>query len=104
MTKKITKKSEQEKVVTKSHILKPRMTEKASLQSNANAFTFVVNINATKLTVAAEIKSKHGVSPVKVNITNLPAKRVIVKGRHGVQSGLKKAIVFLKKGDTLKLA
>lgn len=90
--------------VTKSTILSPRITEKASLQSNVNAYTFVVEKSATKLTIISEMKTKHKVTPVKVNITNLPAKRVFVKGRHGVKSGLKKAIVFLKKGDTIKLA
>ncbi len=87
-----------------SNILRPRITEKASLQSNVNAYTFVVEPTATKLSVANEIKVKHKVTPVKVNITNLPPRRVFVKGKRGVKSGLKKAIVFLKKGDTIKLA
>jgi len=102
--KKESKISEEKKIETKSSILRPRITEKASLQSNVNAYTFVVATTATKLTVASEIKAKHGVTPVKVNITNLPPRRVFVKGKHGVKSGLKKAIVFLKKGDTIKLA
>lgn len=102
--KKESKISEEKIVETRSSILKPRMTEKASMQSNVNAYTFVVTPTATKLSVAAEIKAKHNVIPVKVNITNLPPRRVFVKGKHGVKSGIKKAIVFLKKGDTIKLA
>lgn len=85
-----------------SLILRPRITEKASMQSNVNAYTFVVAPNADKLNLAKEIKTKFKVSPLKINITNLPSKKVFVRGRWGVKAGLKKAVVFLKEGDTIK--
>lgn len=88
----------------KPAVIRPRITEKASLQSNANAYTFVVDRNATKLSIVAEMKAKHGVTPVKVNIVNLPSKTVNIRGKVGTKAGIKKAIVFLKKGDTIKLA
>lgn len=84
-------------------ILKPRITEKASMQSSANAYTFIVSPNATKLSIINEIKNEHKVTPIRVNITNLPAKRVISRGKRGVVAGVKKAVVFLKKGDSIKL-
>ena len=90
--------------MTKNYIIKPRITEKASMQSNVNAYTFVVSNDTTKLELIKQIKTKYNVTPKKVNITNLPAKKVVVKGRSGVKAGIKKAIVFLKKGDTIKLA
>lgn len=89
---------------TKKYIIKPRITEKASLQSNVNAYTFVVSTDATKLNLISELKREHKVTPIKVNISNLPSKRVFVRGKHGVKSGIKKATVFLKKGDSLKLS
>ncbi len=89
--------------VTKSLILRPRITEKASLQSSANAYTFIVRNEATKLGLISELKTTQNVTPIKVNISNLPSKQVIVKGKRGVKSGIKKATVFLKKGDTLKM-
>jgi ribosomal protein L23 len=103
------KKSEDKKIATKvvenkKYIVKPRMTEKASLQSNVNAYTFVVTTDATKLNLISELKREHNVTPVKVNISNLPSKRVVVRGKKGVKSGIKKATVFLKKGDTIKLS
>jgi ribosomal protein L23 len=103
------KKSEDKKIATKvveakKYIIKPRMTEKASLQSNVNAYTFVVTTDATKLNLISELKREHNVTPVKVNISNLPSKRVVVRGKKGVKSGIKKATVFLKKGDTIKLS
>jgi ribosomal protein L23 len=87
----------------KKIILRPHITEKASVQSNVNAYTFVVDSSATKLSLLNEIKNDHKVTPVKINITNLPAKRVFIRGNKGVTAPLKKAVVFLKKGDTIKL-
>lgn len=87
----------------KKLILRPHITEKASMQSNVNAYTFVVDALASKVSLAAEIKNDHKVTPVKINITNLPAKKVFVRGNHGSVAGMKKAVVFLKKGDTIKL-
>jgi large subunit ribosomal protein L23 len=104
MTKKKTTSQEKlESKTSKTVSLKPRITEKASLQSNANAYTFVVDKDTTKLTLKNKIKKEHNVTPIKINITNLPSKRVVVRNNKGVKSGIKKAIVFLKKGDTIKL-
>lgn len=88
----------------KKYIIRPHITEKASLQSVANAYTFVVTDDTSKLELIKEIKGEYKVTPVKVNITNLPAKRVFVRGKRGVEAGFKKAVVFLKKGDSIKLA
>ena len=85
-------------------IISPRITEKASLQSNANAYTFVVSKDATKLSIANEIKKTYKVTPKAVNITNIPRQRVFVRGKMGMSAGMKKAVVFLKKGDTINLA
>ena len=85
-------------------ILNPRMTEKASQQSSSNAYTFVVRKDATKSAVFAEIKKEYKVTPRAVNITNMPRKNTFIRGRVGTQAGIKKAIVFLKKGDTIALS
>lgn len=85
-------------------IIAPRVTEKASLQSNQNAFTFVVRGDATKLTLRDEIKKEYKVTPRAINITNVPRQWTFIRGKLGHRQGYKKAIVFLKKGDTIKLA
>ncbi len=103
MAKKTTTKETKE-VVTNKVILAPRITEKASQQSSANAYTFVVAKNATKHSVAAEIKKEYKVTPVSINITNMPTKNTFIRGKWGTEAGIKKAIVFLKKGDTIALA
>lgn len=102
MAKKVQKEVATETVATaKNHILTPVITEKASHVSVANAYTFNVGVNATKLTIAKEVKTRWNVSPVKVNILNNKPKNVFVRGRWGKTSGSKKAIVFLKKGDSI---
>ena len=79
-------------------IIRPRITEKSGLMSeNASIYTFEVRRNATKPSIALAIKTLYKVTPRKVRIVNLPAKRVIVRGKRGVSSGVKKALVYLKK-------
>jgi large subunit ribosomal protein L23 len=96
--------TETKEVVTNKVILAPRITEKASMQSTANAYTFVVAKNATKHTVAAEIKKEYKVTPLAINITNMPTRNTFIRGKFGTQAGIKKAIVFLKKGDTIAIS
>jgi large subunit ribosomal protein L23 len=96
----------EKKVAPLGLILKPRITEKASnAQAGEKAvYVFEVLPKATKITLAAEIKKTYKVTPAKIHITNLPAKRVFVRGKWGKKSSLKKALVYLKKGDKLDLA
>jgi large subunit ribosomal protein L23 len=104
MAAKKTTQEEKKEVVTSKVIIAPRITEKASLQSSANAYTFVVAKDATKHAIIAEIKKEYKVTPRAVNIVNLPKRNVFVRGKFGTQSGIKKAVVFLKKGDTISLS
>ena len=105
-TKKITteKKEEVATVETGKLIIAPRVTEKASMQSSANAYTFVVTKNATKHAILAEFKKEYKVTPKAINITNMPRQNTFIRGKVGTKAGLKKAIVFLKKGDTITLS
>ncbi len=103
MAKKTTTTEKKEEIVNKV-ILAPRVTEKASLQSSANAYTFIVAKDATKHTVLSEIKKEYKVTPRAINITNMPRKNTFIRGKWGTQAGIKKAIVFLKKGDTIALS
>jgi len=85
-------------------IKKPRITEKAGIASESNVYTFEVDKNATKGKVKHAIAEMYKVSPVKVNIVNLHARKVFVRGKSGTQAGVKKALVFLKKGDKIDIA
>ncbi len=103
-TKKTTIEKKDVVVAEAKVIFAPRITEKASMQSSANAYTFVVAKNATKHSVFAEFKKEYKVTPKAINITNMPRKNTFIRGKHGTQAGIKKAIVFLKKGDTITLS
>jgi large subunit ribosomal protein L23 len=83
-------------------IIRPRITEKAGMQAEKSVFTFEVTKKATKKTVAKAVQAFYGKKPEKVNIVNLPAKSVFVRGKAGSVPGVKKAVVFLKKGDTIE--
>ena len=88
-----------------SIIVKPRITEKAVGQSERNVYTFVVKSSANKFQVRDAVKALYNVTPVKVNIVNKkPAERMVGsrnKTKH--VPGMKKAYVYLKKGDTINL-
>jgi large subunit ribosomal protein L23 len=92
-----------EKVIAKI-VIAPHVTEKASFQSNVNAYTFLVAKNATKKTILDEIKKEYKVTPRAINITNTPRVKTFIRGKIGYKSGMKKAIVFLKKGDSITLS
>ena len=84
-------------------IIRPRITEKSGLMSESlNIYTFEVLKNSTKNSISKAIKTLYKVTPTKVRIVNLPAKDIVVRGKKGTQSAVKKALVYLKKGDKIK--
>ena len=86
-------------------IVKPRVTEKAIGQNENSVYTFEVRRDATKYQVRDAIKSLYNVTPVKVNIVNKKAAKRFVGSRGSKKHvpGLKKAYVYLKKGETINL-
>jgi large subunit ribosomal protein L23 len=86
-------------------IIRPRITEKSGMAAEAaGVYTFEVLANSNKPMIAKYIKNLYKVTPRKINIINLPAKRVIVRGKRGTKSAVKKAMVYLKKGDKIEFA
>jgi len=86
-------------------ILRPRITEKSGIMGESlNVYTFEVSKDSTKHSIEKEIITLYKVTPEKIRIINLPARNVIVRGKKGLQSAVKKALVFLKKGDKIDFA
>lgn len=82
----------------------PRITEKAAIAADKNnVYVFEVAKSATKHSVALSVKESYKVTPEKIRIVNLPPRHVFVRGKSGVKSGVKKAYVYLKKGDKIEL-
>jgi large subunit ribosomal protein L23 len=88
-----------------SVIVKPRITEKAVRLGEQNVYTFVVRRDATKRDVTAAIKALYNVTPVNVNIVNKTPRQYKSKAKNRVltEKGMKKAYVYLKKGDSISL-
>ena len=93
--------------MSKTLILKPRVTEKAyALAQRSNRYVFVVPSSANKLSVAAAVKDQFKVSVENVNITVIKGKaKQAYKKRGGTIKGRnsdsKRAYVTLKAGDTI---
>lgn len=91
-------------VSVKDALIRPRITEKASVLSSKNIYVFDILPRANKKEVAAAVFKKYGFKPVKVNITTVKEKRILSRrGTSGIKSGGKKALVYLKKGDKIEI-
>lgn len=82
----------------------PRITEKAAIAADSrNVYTFEVTKDSTKESIARSIKEVYKVTPVKVRVVSIPARKVFIRGKKGEKSAFKKAYVYLKKGDKIEL-
>ena len=86
-------------------IVKPRITEKAAILTDKNVYTFEIKKGASKYDVRDAIKALYKVTPVKVHIVNKQPRHSMsrARGRDMMESGLRKAYVYLKKGDRIEL-
>ena len=85
-------------------IISPNITEKATSLSEFNKVVFKVHDGASKTTIKKNIEKIFKVNVVKINTINLKGKSKIVKNKKSYKSGYKKAIVTLKKGQSIDLA
>jgi large subunit ribosomal protein L23 len=67
-----------------------------------NIYTFDVAESANKTEIKKAVLLLYKVQPTKVNILQVPRKNIFVKGKKGVKSGGKKALVYLKAGDKIE--
>lgn len=84
-------------------IKNPRITEKAVKASANSTYTFNVENSATKTEIMKAVKEIYKVNPIKVGIVYIKPKKVVRKGIKGVKKGGKKAVVTLKKGETINV-
>ena len=85
-------------------IISPTITEKATSLSEFNKVVFKVHEGASKNSIKKNIEKIFKVNVVKINTINLKGKSKMVKNRKTYKSGYKKAIVTLKKGQSIDLA
>ena len=86
-------------------ILKPLVTEKTFALEATGVYVFEVNMEATKASVAKELKRLFNVDATDVNVSILPGKpkRVIGTRKMIKTEKRKKAVVKLKEGQKIEL-
>ncbi len=81
---------------------RPRLTEKAvNIKNAANYVVFEVHPDAVKPEIAEAIEKLFNVKVETVRIINVPGKKRRMGRYEGTKSGYKKALVKLKKGETM---
>ena len=81
----------------------PIITEKATVLSEQNKTVFKVHKNANKHIIKKNIEKIFKVKVIKINIINTKQKQKIKQGKLSTKSGYKKAIITLKKGQSIDL-
>ena len=84
-------------------IIQPIITEKATILTEQNKTVFKVNKFASKSIIKKNIEKLFKVNVIKVNIINRKRKLKMKQGRKSYKSGYKKAIITLKKGQSIDL-
>ena len=92
------------KINSLDSIIRPIITEKATILSEQNKTVFKVHSSANKKNIKKNIEKIFKVNVTKINIINLKSKKKLKQGRLSTKSGYKKAIVTLKKGQSIDLA
>ncbi len=85
-------------------IVKPVITEKATMASEAGAVVFQVAKSATKPQIKEAVEAVFGVKVKAVNTTITKGKTKRFRGQPGVRSDVKKAYVTLEEGNTIDVS
>tara|TARA_B100001123_G_C14647777_1_gene764405 strand:- start:220 stop:513 length:294 start_codon:yes stop_codon:yes gene_type:complete len=85
-------------------IISPNITEKATSLSQFNKIVFKVDKNANKQRIKKSIEKTFKVNVIKINTVNIKGKNKLVRNKKAFKPGYKKAIVTLKKGQSIDLA
>ncbi len=84
-------------------IISPVVTEKSTNLSEQNKIVFKVPSSSNKDIIKKNIEKIFKVNVTKVNIINKHSRMKISRGRKVKVKGYKKAIITLKKGQTIDL-
>ena len=84
-------------------ILTPMVTEKSTNLSEQNKIVFKVPTGANKINLKKNIEKIFKVNVTKINIINKQNRTKLARGKKVKVSGFKKAIITLKKGQSIDL-
>ena len=92
-----------EKLHLYDKIISPLVTEKSTNLSEHNKIVFKVPDSANKKNLKKNIEKIFKVNVTKINIINKQNRIKLTRGRKVKVSGYKKAIITLKKGQSIDL-
>ena len=92
-----------EKLNLYDKILSPLLTEKSTNLSGENKIVFKVRKSANKKNLKNNIEKIFKVNVTKINIINKQNRIKFTRGKKVKVSGFKKAIITLKKGQSIDL-
>ena len=92
-----------EKLHLYNKIISPLVTEKSTNLSEQNKIVFKVPSSANKINIKKNIEKIFKVNVIKVNIVNKQKRTKLTRGRKVKVLGFKKAIITLKKGQSIDL-
>ena len=84
-------------------ILSPVVTEKSTNLSEQNKVTFKVPFSSDKKSLKKNVEKIFKVNVIKINIINKKTRVKAVRGKNVSKKGYKKAIITLKKGQSIDL-
>ena len=84
-------------------IISPLVTEKSTNLSEQNKIVFKVPSSANKNNLKSSIEKIFKVNVIKINIINKQNRIKLTRGKKIKVSGFKKAIITLKKGQSIDL-
>ncbi|HZX49622.1 MAG TPA: 50S ribosomal protein L23 [Candidatus Paceibacterota bacterium] len=88
---------------TGDQIVRPHITEKATDLGAKNQYVFVVAPGAAKNEIARSVEKAYGVKVEEVRVVNVKAKKMRLGRTKGIKKGYKKAIVQVKKGQSIEI-
>ena len=84
-------------------IISPLVTEKSTNLSEQNKIVFKVPNGSNKKNLKSNIEKIFKVNVTKINIINKKSRIKLTRGKKNKVSGYKKAIITLKKGQSIDL-
>jgi len=84
-------------------IISPLLTEKSTNLSEQNKIVFKVPSKANKVNLKKNIEKIFKVNVIKINIINKQNRLKLARGKKVKVQGYKKAIITLKKGQSIDL-
>ena len=84
-------------------LVRPVISEKATMVNSLNKYIFEVGLKANKIEIKKAIEEIYGVTPKAINIINQRGKFVRFGRKQGRTKNTKKAIITLKKGESITI-